>query len=116
MATPPSPFHLVAGVASALLSQEPALSPFALISAATHTAAVAVGLAIGLRTRFLPLRSRYSGCCVAALAVFAALTLLLAAAFNARLPIVHSHARCFFDAEVIPPSSEAASGVARGIE
>jgi len=78
-------------------------SAFASVSAASHTSAVALGLAVGERTRQLPLRARGVQCLRAALLVFGALTLALRVGLTARLPLVRGVAARFFDAEAVVP-------------
>jgi len=78
-------------------------TPFALVSAASHTGAVAVGVAIGEQTRTLPSRHRFFRCLCTALSFFAALTLCLRIGFEAKLPLVHPLALLFFDADATLP-------------
>ena len=82
---------------------EASAAPFVLVSAASHTGAVAVGLAMGDRTRRLPSRHRFTECLCTALVCFGALTVALRAGFTARLPLVHPFALLFFDSDATLP-------------
>ena len=82
---------------------QPSAMPFALVGAASHTGAVALGLAIGKLTAHLPKQTRTAECAWSSLLFFVLLSTALRLGFEGKLPLVHTYATIYFDEDATIP-------------